>query len=158
MSRCEARWNVTSSPSSRMRPSDGSSSPAIMRNVVVLPQPDGPSMTKKVPLSTVNVEFLTAVNPPNCLRRFSTRICAMASVRKVAHDYESERAGQDRDEGITVEAERERLHQHGHADADDGNGARLPRPAPAEAPPACRRRVHGRAHRRKAPNVIPRSR
>src|SRR5258708_20297774 len=136
MSRCEARWNVTSSPSSRMRPSDGSSSPAIMRNVVVLPQPDGPSMTKKVPLSTVNVEFLTAVNPPNCLRRFSTQICAMASVRKLAHDSESERAGQDRDEGITLAAERERLHLHGHAAADAGNAPRLPPPAPQQPLPA----------------------
>src|SRR5258706_13039406 len=135
MSRCEARWNVTSSPSSRMRPSDGNSSPAIMRSVVVLPQPDGPSMTKKMPLSTVNDESLTAVNPPNCLRRFSTRICAMASVRKMAHDYESQRAGQDRDEGVAVEAERERLHQHDNADANEGNGPRFPGTAPEEAPP-----------------------
>src|SRR5882672_419781 len=158
MSRCEARWNVTSSPSSRMRPSDGNSSPAIMRSVVVLPQPDGPSITKKTPLSTVNDESLTAVNPPNCLRRFSMRICAMASVRKVAHDHESERAGQDRDEGITVQAQRERLHQHDHADADERNRARFPRTPPEEAALAQRRRAGSFNHRRSAPNVIPRNR
>src|SRR5258705_2452933 len=158
MSRCEARWNVTSSPSSRMRPSDGNSSPAIMRSVVVLPQPDGPSMTKKMPLSTVNVESLTAVNPPNCLRSFSTRICAMASVREVAHDHEAERAGQDRDEGIAVEAQRERLHQHDHAHADECNGTGLPRTAPEETAPARRGRADSCTHRRNAPNVIPRNR
>src|SRR5258705_9138272 len=130
MSRREARWNVTSSPSSRMRPSDGNSSPAIMRSVVVLPQPDGPSMTKKMPLSTVNVESLTAVNPPNCLRSFSTPICAMASVREVAHDHETERAGQDRDEGEAVEAQRERLHQQDppHHHECNGTGFPLARP------------------------------
>src|SRR6266850_1176470 len=123
MSRCEARWNVTSSPSSRMLPSDGNSSPAIMRRVVVLPQPEGPSMTKKMPLSTVNVESLTAVNPPNCLRSFSTRICAMSSVRKVAHDHEAERAGQDRDEGVAVKSQRQRLHQREHDDRDEKQGS-----------------------------------
>src|SRR5882672_9166015 len=42
MSRAEAGSAVTSSPSSRMRPEVGSSRPAIMRKVVVLPQPEGP--------------------------------------------------------------------------------------------------------------------
>ena len=35
-------------------------------------------MTKKSPSSTVNDEFCTAVKPENSLRRFSTRISAMA--------------------------------------------------------------------------------
>jgi hypothetical protein len=34
---------VTSSPPIRIRPEVGISSPAIMRRIVVLPQPDGPS-------------------------------------------------------------------------------------------------------------------
>ena len=38
----EARRKVTSSPSRRISPEVGSSSPAIMRSVVVLPQPEGP--------------------------------------------------------------------------------------------------------------------
>ena len=33
-----------------------------MRSVVVLPQPEGPSMTKNSPSSTVKVEFWTAMN------------------------------------------------------------------------------------------------
>ncbi len=68
MSRADAALEaVTSSPSSRMRPQLGSSSPAIMRNVVVLPQPEGPSMTKNEPSSTVKFEFLTAVKRSECL-------------------------------------------------------------------------------------------
>ena len=55
MSRCDARLNVTSSPPSRIRPDVGSSSPAIIRNVVVLPQPDGPSRQKNSPSGMVNV-------------------------------------------------------------------------------------------------------
>ena len=40
---------ATSSPSSRMRPLVGRSNPAIMRSVVVLPQPDGPTIVKNSP-------------------------------------------------------------------------------------------------------------
>ena len=36
--------------------------PAIMRKVVVLPQPEGPSIAKNVPSSIVKVEPSTAVN------------------------------------------------------------------------------------------------
>ena len=39
----------TSTPSSRMAPSVGVSKPAIMRRVVVFPQPDGPSIEKNSP-------------------------------------------------------------------------------------------------------------
>ncbi len=49
---------VTSSPSSKIWPEVGSSSPAIMRSVVVLPQPDGPSRQKNSPSGMVKVEFL----------------------------------------------------------------------------------------------------
>ncbi len=41
---------VTSRPSSRTVPWVGSSNPAIIRIVVVLPHPDGPSMEKNSPL------------------------------------------------------------------------------------------------------------
>ena len=44
---------VTSSPSSRTRPASGSSKPAIMRSVVVLPQPLGPSIEKNSPAGDV---------------------------------------------------------------------------------------------------------
>ena len=43
---------MTSSPWSRIRPSVGSSKPAIIRSVVVLPEPDGPSIEKNSPSRT----------------------------------------------------------------------------------------------------------
>ncbi len=67
----EARLNATSSPSSKIFPSLGNSSPAIMRKVVVLPQPEGPSITKNDRLGIVKVEFFTAMKSPNAFLKFS---------------------------------------------------------------------------------------
>ena len=78
MSRSRARLKVTSSPSSWMLPEEGSSRPATIRSVVVLPQPDGPSRQKKSPFSTVKLVSRTAVKAPNRFTRLSTRISAMA--------------------------------------------------------------------------------
>src|SRR5690242_13321980 len=102
MSRSAARFEVTSSPPSRMRPDVGSSSPAIMRSVVVLPQPEGPSRQKNVPSAMVKVEPRTATNEPKDFCRLSTRISAMApaSIRELADDHEHHRAGKDGREGI----------------------------------------------------------
>ncbi len=50
----------TSTPSSRMAPSVGLSKPAIIRNVVVFPQPDGPSSEKNSPEAMVKSASLTA--------------------------------------------------------------------------------------------------
>ena len=58
---------VMSSPSRRIAPAVGSSSPAIMRSSVVLPQPDGPSRQTKVPCGTVRLTSSTAVKSPKCL-------------------------------------------------------------------------------------------
>src|SRR5262252_3795001 len=115
MSRCAARLKVTSSPPSRISPEVGSSNPAIMRRVVVLPQPEGPSMTKNSPSSTVKVEPLTAVKSPNAFCRLLTLICAIALLRKLRGDGEERRARKQGDEGIGVEHQREGLHQHDHA-------------------------------------------
>ena len=78
MSRCDARLKVTSSSPRWMVPEVGNSNPAIMRSVVVLPHPDGPSRQKNSPLRTVNVESFTATKSANALCRFWTRISAMA--------------------------------------------------------------------------------
>ena len=51
-SRSNGGWRVTSAPWSRIRPSVGSSKPAIIRSVVVLPEPDGPSIEKNSPSRT----------------------------------------------------------------------------------------------------------
>src|SRR5260370_31021621 len=50
-----------------MRPSSGTSKPAISRNSVVLPQPDGPSSAKNSPASTASDTRSTAATAPNRL-------------------------------------------------------------------------------------------
>ena len=71
------RWyglaSVTSSSPSAMRPRVGRSSPATIRSVVVLPQPDGPSSAKNEPRGTVSVTSSTATNEPNTLVTPSSR-------------------------------------------------------------------------------------
>ena len=53
MPRCsgdtERAGDETSAPSTTIVPSDGSMKPAIMRSVVVLPQPEGPSSVTSSP-------------------------------------------------------------------------------------------------------------
>src|ERR1700730_475492 len=158
MSRCDARLNVTSSSPSRMRPDVGNSRPAIMRSVVVLPQPEGPSRQKNSPLRTVNVESRTAVKSPNAFWRCSMRISAIDLVRELRNDHEQRGPGQRRDERPGVERQRERLQQHQNTDGNDGRGDHLRRSATQPARPAALQRLLVGAHLRSAPNVIPRSR
>ena len=63
-SRSLAARSVTSLPPIRMRPLDTASSPATMRSVVVLPQPDGPSSVTSSPGATRNDTSSTAVTSP----------------------------------------------------------------------------------------------
>ena len=58
---------VTSSSPIRIAPSVGSSRPATIRSVVVLPQPDGPSSAKNDPDGIVRDRSSTATNVPNRL-------------------------------------------------------------------------------------------
>ena len=51
-SRSDAGRSVTSRPAMKTRPLVGASRPAIMRSVVVLPQPLGPSSVVSVPRGT----------------------------------------------------------------------------------------------------------
>jgi hypothetical protein len=68
---------VTSSPSMMIRPDVGSTSRLIIRIVVVLPQPDGPTSTAISPASTSRESSLTATVPsPYCLRTRSSTIIA----------------------------------------------------------------------------------
>src|SRR4051795_6921878 len=112
MSRSRARRKVTSSPPRLIVPDVGNSSPAIMRSVVVLPQPDGPSRQKNSPSAMVKLVPRTAAKPPNCLNRVSIRISAMTSVRKLGDDGEHHDPGERGDERISVEHQRKRLQQH----------------------------------------------
>ena len=59
------RQSVMSRPPTWTRPSSGSSKPAIMRSVVVLPQPDGPSSEKNSPAAMSSVTSSTATTRPS---------------------------------------------------------------------------------------------
>src|SRR5437867_94677 len=59
--------SMIEAPATRMSPCVGSSKPAIMRSVVVLPEPLGPSSVRKVPPSTANDTSSTTRVPPNAL-------------------------------------------------------------------------------------------
>src|SRR5687767_3600397 len=58
---------VTSSLPMSTRPAVGSSSPATIRSVVVLPHPDGPSSAKNEPAGIVRFSSSIAVKPGNLL-------------------------------------------------------------------------------------------
>src|SRR5437763_6913869 len=64
----------TIAPPMRISPAVGCSSPATQRNVVVLPQPDGPSSATMPPAGTVKLTSSTAGVPAaKTLRKRSTR-------------------------------------------------------------------------------------
>src|SRR3954452_21236491 len=80
-----ASARVTSSPPSRMRPEVGSTSRLIMRIVVVLPHPDGPTSTAIAPAGTSNESSSTAMVPSSYrLETRSSRIIGspVASTRE----------------------------------------------------------------------------
>ena len=58
---------VISRPSNSTEPVSGDSNPAMMRSVVVLPQPDGPSKPKNSPRSTATETSATAAVAPKRL-------------------------------------------------------------------------------------------
>ena len=60
---------VTSSPPTSTVPEVGSLKPAIIRSVVVLPQPEGPSREKNSPAATSRSMPSTTRVPPNSLVR-----------------------------------------------------------------------------------------
>ena len=68
------------SPPIRIWPSSGAVKPAIMRSSVVLPQPDGPRIEKKLPRATSNDSDSTAVWPPKRLTTRSTSRSAVTSL------------------------------------------------------------------------------
>src|SRR6266571_1289667 len=58
---------TTDLPSKSMSPADGSSSPAIIRRVVVFPQPEGPSRIASSPSPTFRSRSATATIPSKLL-------------------------------------------------------------------------------------------
>ena len=68
----------TVTPSMRISPSVGVSKPAIIRSVVVLPQPEGPSNVMKERVGIVRLRLSTATNLPKRLVTFFRIISGMA--------------------------------------------------------------------------------
>src|SRR5690606_21912282 len=64
---------VTSSPATSTRPASGRRKPAIIRSVVVLPQPDGPSRATSSPGAMSSRRSSTMVRPPSTLVSPSSR-------------------------------------------------------------------------------------
>src|SRR5216683_2600646 len=76
------RFGVTEAPSwpcKRMRPLSGTSKPAIIRSVVVLPQPLGPSKEKNSPSRIERVTPRTAAAFPKRLPTLSSSIATLRS-------------------------------------------------------------------------------
>jgi hypothetical protein len=75
---------ATSSPPIEIAPPVGCSNPAMQRNVVVLPQPEGPSSTTISPAAMRKLTSSTAGRPTrNCLRRCET--ISSADMRRSFH-------------------------------------------------------------------------
>src|SRR5437879_2315405 len=68
MSRLPGGKSFTTRPPILMVPLVGKSSPATMRNVVVLPQPDGPSRLTNSPSAISRSRSRTAASAPNSLQ------------------------------------------------------------------------------------------
>src|SRR5262245_2310358 len=87
-----------SSPPSRIAPVSGRSKPAIMRSVVVLPEPDGPSMVKNSPSATWRSTLSTAPTGPYVFRAPSTTTSANAPLEDVEAAVEILVRDRERDE------------------------------------------------------------
>src|SRR5258708_40195836 len=102
-----------------MVPAVGSSSPAIMRSVVGLPQPEGPNRQRNWPSSTVKLAALTAWKSEKDLSSASTLICAIALLPDLGDNgehYGTEQRGRERP---GIQRQEKRLHQHDDAGGDD---------------------------------------
>src|SRR6266699_3507004 len=122
MSRARGGRSVTSRSPIAIEPSVTSSSPAIMRSSVDLPQPDGPTRTRNSPLAISRDTSSTATTPPE--KTFVTLSRTISATRTIVQSiphsvwesngidhfacclYSREHGGGDRDTGQDDEAER----------------------------------------------------
>src|SRR5215470_2057653 len=109
--------SLTTRPSMRISPAVGSSKPAIMRKVVVLPQPDGPTKTTNSPSSITMLRFLTATTGPKTLCRLlsSMRANSFSVLFLSAHHAEAESAHQ-----MLTDDQPDDHERHGDADRQRG--------------------------------------
>src|SRR5215470_978282 len=111
----------------------GYSRPAIMRRVVVLPQPDGPSRQTTSPAATSRSTRSTAVRSPNTL---VTWLSAIVDI-----DLPLDRAEGDAAQQLVLQQER---HEH---DGYQEQGLDRGQQPPADADRAADGLAHGDGHR-----------
>src|SRR5690606_2986226 len=77
--------SLTRRPLMRISPSEGSSRPATIRSVVVLPQPDGPSKVTKLPSGIDSDMRCTAVKAPNSLTMSVSSTAGVVTISSLVH-------------------------------------------------------------------------
>src|ERR1700682_4427321 len=108
MSRFLGATSVTSRPLMRMPPEVTVSRPAIMRNAVVLPQPEGPSSTMNSPGATLSESSCRTVSGPKAFeRRSRSTVMAASSL---------DRAKQQTLGDVFLQRDGERHHRRNHDD------------------------------------------
>src|SRR6478752_7191238 len=118
-----------SSPLTRIVPAVGFSKPAIIRSVVVLPQPDGPRNETNSPRSAARLKSRTAAVSPNFFwipvnsRNDIGSLCLQGLAGATDGDLAA-RAATDQRDGDH--------RQPGDAEADESDGSRLVCPVRAE--------------------------
>src|SRR5437660_2808259 len=78
MRRSRGERSLTTRPPMRISPDVGASSPAIMRNNVVFPEPDGPRKTRNSPSRVSRFTLFTAPSPPSLKTFVSSRVSTTA--------------------------------------------------------------------------------
>src|SRR5712691_6946050 len=116
-----------SSPPSRIVPASGRSKPAIIRSVVVLPDPDGPSSVKNSPSATRRSTSSTATTLPYVLRPPTTSTSAAKRRLEYVQTVVELLVGDDerhvQPDDVAVEAAREQDEPAFARSRDDGSAA-----------------------------------
>src|SRR3712207_1052093 len=116
-SRSRGAMSFTRSSPIQISPSDGSSSPATMRMVVVFPQPDGPNRTRNSWSATSRSRSRTPTNAPHrLLTPLNVTPAMQIPYNRSAHRTEVHALGE-----MPLDDQREKEHRNGDDDARRGN-------------------------------------
>src|SRR5271167_1896674 len=115
MSRWEGCMSFTTLPPMRISPEEVDSRPAIVLRRVDLPQPDGPTSTRKPPFSSVmSIPFRTSMVPKRLRRALISSVAMSSSLYGAGHqaadkispgnnvDQQCRRRGNDRGSHVDV--------------------------------------------------------
>src|SRR5689334_4082469 len=136
MSRSDACLSSTGSPSIRIWPDVISSSPAMARSVVVLPQPDGPNSTTNSLSLMVRLRSRMTCTAPKNFWTSRSSISAMGLLRRglrlrrrnVRRDIEGDEPDQRDEHAVLMHHHDPGLAEGDHADHHQGHGPALEKP------------------------------